>query len=238
MIELNYRIRFQSPVHVGAGYGFAGFLDSVVIRDGRGHVYIPGSTIKGKARAAGRRLAYGLGLGPQLCPAGRPCGLARGAPCPICRLFGSPQFPGQLHFDNVQLSDAYRALLDELTQQDPLAARQAVTERRANVMLSRRRRAARPDHLFTQELVRTDLSLSGQIVGEVVGREGWTAHDLRRDLALLWGALGLVTHLGRARGRGLGRCSIEVTSVEVSGHPFTAEDYASALHVLTGETNP
>ena len=238
MIELTYRIHFHTPVHVGTGYGFAGFLDSVVVRDGQGHIYLPGSTIKGKARAAARRLAHGLGLGAQLCPAGTPCGLARGAPCPVCRLFGSPQFPGQLHFDNVQLPEHYRELLTALAERDPLAARQAITQPRTGVMLSRRRRAARPEHLFTYELVRTDLPLSGRIVGEVIGREGWSAQDLREDLALLWGALKLVTHLGRARGRGLGRCSIEVTSVEVDGQPFTAEDYASTLSAFTGEADP
>jgi len=238
MIELIYHIHFYTPVHIGTGYGFAGFLDSVAIRDGQGHVYLPGSTVKGKARAAARRLAHGLGLGSQICQADTPCGLARGAPCPVCRLFGSPQFPGQLHFDNVQLPEHYRKLLTALAERDPLAARRAVTKPRTGVMLSRRRRATRPEHLFTYELVRTDLPLSGRIVGEVIGREGWNGQDLREDLALLWSALKLVTHLGRARGRGLGRCFIEVTSVEVAGQPFTAADYASALRALTGETVP
>lgn len=235
MIELTYQIRFKTPVHVGTGYGFAGFLDGVVVRDGQDHVYLPGSTIKGKTRAAARRLARGLGLGLHLCPAGTPCGLARDAPCPVCRLFGSPQFPGQLHFDNVQLPETYRDLLDYLAEQDRLAARRATTQRRTNVMLSRRRRAARPDHLFTNELVRCDLLLSSRIVGEVIGREGQGAADLGGDLALLWGALRLVTHLGRARGRGLGRCAIEVESLQVAGEPFTEGDYAVALGTLKGE---
>jgi CRISPR/Cas system CSM-associated protein Csm3 (group 7 of RAMP superfamily) len=238
MIELTYLVHFHTPVHVGTGYGFAGFLDSVVVRDGQGQVYLPGSTIKGKARAAARRLARGLGLGSLLCPVGMPCGLVSGEPCPVCRLFGSPQFPGQLHFDNVQLPAHYRELLAQLAREDRLTARRAVTESRTGVMLSRRRRAARPEHLFTYELVRTDLPLAGRIVGEVIGREGQDAIALQDDLVLLWGALGLVTHLGRARGRGLGRCSIEVTSVEAAGQPFTAADYAAALCVLKEETQP
>ena len=50
MIKLTYQIHFLTPVHVGTGYGFAGFLDSVVVRDGQGHIYLPGSSIKGKVR--------------------------------------------------------------------------------------------------------------------------------------------------------------------------------------------
>lgn len=238
MIELSYRIHFHTPAHVGTGYGFAGFLDSVVVRDGQGSVYVPGSTIKGKARAAARRLARGLGLGFDLCSVGMPCGLARGEPCPVCRLFGSPHFPGQLHFDNVQLPEPYRLLLAELAGQDPLASRRALTEFRTGVMLSRRRRSARPEHLFTYELTRADLPLSGQIVGEVIGRAEWNAQDLRKDLALLWGALRLVTHMGRARGRGLGRCAFEVTSVEAAGHPFGVADYTAALQALQEEAIP
>lgn len=234
MIELAYEIQFKTPAHVGTGYGFAGFLDSVVVRDGQGHVYLPGSTIKGKTRAAARRLALGLQLDTPLCEAGTPCRLLSDhAPCPVCRLFGSPQFPGQLHFDNVQLPEDYRRLLEAMDQQDPLTARRATTQRRTHVMLSRRRRAARPDHLFTNELIRHDLPLSGHIVGNVIDHEGVdTATDT--DLALLWGALRLVTHLGRARSRGLGRCAISVTSLHIDGEPFTAANYAAALDDLGG----
>lgn len=234
MIELTYEIQLKTPAHVGTGYGFAGFLDSVVVRDGQDHVYLPGSTIKGKARAAARRLAPGLRLDTQLCAAGTPCGLLdEHVPCPVCRLFGSPQFPGQLHFDNVQLPEDYRRLLEEMDKRDPLTARRATTQRRTHVMLSRRRRAARPDHLFTNELIRHDLPLSGHIVGYVIDREGVdTATPV--DLALLWGALCLVTHLGRARSRGLGRCAIAIESLHVDGEPFTEADYAAALNDLGG----
>ena len=245
MIEITYEVHFKTPLHIGTGYGFAGFLDSVVVRDAQGHVYVPGSTIKGKARAAARRLAQGLKLGGPLCPPGIPCGLVRGAsgtphglvrgaPCPVCRLFGSPQFPGQLYFDNVQLPDPYRKLFKEMMDQDRLVARRATTQRRTNVMLSRRRRAARPDHLFTNELVRADLPLSGRIRGEVIGREGADAAMLRDDLALLWGALQVVTHLGQARSRGLGHCAITVASLQVGGASFTEADYAAALRQLGG----
>lgn len=237
MIELDYRIYFDTPVHVGTGYGYAGFLDSVVLRDGQERPYVPGSTIKGKARAASRRLADSLGLRGQLCSVGEPCGLQRRTPCPVCRLFGSPHFPGQLHFDNVLLSEAYRQILKSLAQEswERLEVRRGVTESRTSVMLSRRRRAAHPDHLFTYELLRADLPLSGRIVGEVIGRQRWSGRDLRADLALLWSALKLVTHLGKGRSRGLGRCSIEVVGIEVAGQPFTKDDYAVALQAFSEE---
>jgi hypothetical protein len=147
-------------------------------------------------------------------------------------LFGSPQYPGQLYFDNVELSQIYRDLLTALGKEDRLAARQAVAGRRTAVMLSRQRRAARPDHLFTNELVWASLPLTGRIVGEVISGAGQDAQASRDDLALLWGALGLVTHLGRARSRGLGQCTVEVISFAVAGVPFTTADLAATLQML------
>jgi CRISPR/Cas system CSM-associated protein Csm3 (group 7 of RAMP superfamily) len=177
-------------------------------------------------------------MASQLCQTGSPCSLRRSTPCPVCRRFGSPQFSGQLYFDNVELPDAYQTLLAEMRQQDQLAARQAMTLRRTHVMLSRRRRSARPNHLFSQEMIRADLPLSGCIVGEVTGRTGADTARLQEDLALLWGAIQLVTHLGRARGRGLGQCALVVTSLQVGGETFSGEAYATALRQLAGGSGP
>lgn len=234
MIELIYQLRFETPVHVGTGYGFASFLDSVVMRDRQGQVYLPGSSIKGKARAAARRLVHGLQVPTELCPAGTPCGRQKSEPCAVCRLFGSPQFPGQLFFDNVHLPDDYRRLLTELKEQDRLLARQATTQRRTHVMLSRQRRASRPDHLYTNELVQADLPLGGHISGQVVGGQGQAVPASENDLALLWGALRLVTHLGRARSRGLGRCTIHVVQMQINGSTCQETDCGQMLQALGG----
>lgn len=232
MIEITYQIHFKTPAHIGTGYGFAGFLDSVVVRDGSDTVYLPGSSIKGKTRAAARRLAHGLGLA--VCPVGIPCRLTTSEPCPVCRIFGSPHFPGGLHFDNVSLPDDYRRLLKTLREMDELGARQATTERRTYVMLSRRRRSARPDHLFSHELLRADVPLHGKIQGEIIGRVGQAAPAIAEDIVLLRGSLELITHLGRARARGLGWCEVEVESMRVAGLPVVDHDFQQGLVAFQG----
>lgn len=235
MIEIQYELRLKTPTHVGAGYGFAGFLDSVVMRDGSGLIYIPGSSIKGKARATARRLADGLqGTSANLCDKAANCLLHEGKPCIVCRLFGSPQFPGTLYFDNIVLPDLYQKILRFMHKhKKPLLARQAMTQKRTHVMLSRRRRAALPDHLFTNELIRADLPLKGAVRGHLPHSQ--KAQTVKRDLALLRGALGLITHIGRARSRGLGYCDIHVVSFMIDGQSFTNAEYEQALQQLGEE---
>lgn len=229
MLELTYELKFDTPVHVGAGYGFATFLDNVVVRDGQGHVYLPGSSLKGKARAAARRLTRGLSHTNQPCSIDRPCNLLRSAPCPICRLFGGRQFPGRVHFDNIQLPQSYRTLLENMANTHPLLARQATTQQRTHVMLNRRQRTARPDHLFTNELVNAHLPFIGQIAS--------TAPAGLEDLAILWGALRLITHIGRARGRGLGRCTLTPTHLTLNNTPYNQDHCIQTLKTLQPSAN-
>jgi len=207
MIKIAYQLTFHAVSHIGTGEGFAGFLDSIVVRDSDAHVYVPGSSIKGKTRAAARRLAQSLHL--YSCPPDQPCPPTADG-CIICAIFGSSQRAGRFYFDNVQLPSLYKDLLADVHKYDPVRSRELTTDRRTQVMLSRQRRSARPDHLFTSELMQPDLPLTGSIVGNIVGQGDDETVDIPAEAALLWGALESITHMGKSRSRGWGRCSIGV----------------------------
>jgi CRISPR/Cas system CSM-associated protein Csm3 (group 7 of RAMP superfamily) len=228
VIEFAYQLSFHTVSHIGTGRGFAGFLDGIVMRDHDDNVYVPGSSIKGKTRAAARRLAHSLGI--HRCPPEHPCGPA-GAVCTICAIFGSPQIAGRFYFENVQLPTLYQDLLADVRKYDPIRARNLTTDRRTQVMLSRRRRSAHPDHLFTFELMQPDLPLSGRIEGHLSS----LADDqmLPREALLLWGALESITHMGKSRARGWGRCSLHA-ELFWQGQPVDRRQYAEALRQLGG----
>lgn len=69
-VHITYRLKLITPVHVGTGTGGSGFLDKYVYRQG-GCPVIPGSTVKGRLRAA-VTASHGPGYTAQLEFAGKP----------------------------------------------------------------------------------------------------------------------------------------------------------------------
>ena len=55
----NYRLTFEfiRNFHIGSGYGLARIIDNTVVKNKEDIPYIPASTIKGKLRAAAKRIA-------------------------------------------------------------------------------------------------------------------------------------------------------------------------------------
>jgi CRISPR/Cas system CSM-associated protein Csm3 (group 7 of RAMP superfamily) len=49
-IEFELLITPLSQFHIGTGFGIGRFIDRATIKDKLGAIYIPGSTIKGKAK--------------------------------------------------------------------------------------------------------------------------------------------------------------------------------------------
>ena len=218
MIEIHYTLQVHSPLRVGTGIGKAAYLDNTIVRDAYGQPFIPGSTIKGKTRAAMFRLAGALGLTthsvfdePNGC-------LADGQPvCDICRIFGSPQIPGNLYFDNVVLHEDIQKVLEVLDDDlrshhlAPKAALSFGQNIRTNVALDRRTRTSLADHLFSTESVGKPLIFRGSIRAEEC------AALTERDTACLVLVLQQITHLGGARGRGMGRCEIMLEEAFYNG---------------------
>jgi len=196
-------ITLTGPLHVGAGHA-RGLIDRAVVRDGRGQVYIPGSSLKGKAREACERLARHCDLA--VCEPPYPTGMCgtRGSPCIICRIFGTPggrlEETFGLHWDNAYLTPQWAQA----------GARLGLSHARTQVSMSQRRGVGREGLLFTDEFAAGGLTFQTRISGylnltAVLGEPG-----RYYELILLLGGLRLVETLGGSTSRGAGRCKIEL----------------------------
>lgn len=196
-------ITLTGPLHVGAGHA-KGLIDRAVVRDGRGQVYIPGSSLKGKTREACERLARRHGL--TVCEPPYPASMCgtRGGPCIVCRIFGTPG--GQpneafgLYWDNSYLTELWVQA----------GARLGLSYARTQVSMSQRRGVGREGLLFTDEFAAKGLTFQTRISGHlnltaVLGELG-----RYYELILLLGGLRLVETLGGSTSRGAGRCQIEL----------------------------
>ncbi|MDH7487489.1 MAG: RAMP superfamily CRISPR-associated protein [Anaerolineae bacterium] len=232
-LALSYVIEFTTPFHIGSGYGLAGFVDATAIRRGDGNIYVPGASVKGRARyhltgLLGQRWDHDL----------TPC-LPRAAHqgealaiCTICNLFGSTQVPSLLFFgdatltaetdlaDQVARAAGGRGGLDE-HERAALRGRSQV-ERRSQTSISRRRRVAREELLFVTEIGQAGLRFSGLVEGVLPDR-GRTVRladgtQVPKDLGWLMAALRSIEQLGGRKSRGLGHCTVTVGEVKV-GQP-------------------
>lgn len=206
------------PLHVGAGHA-RGLIDRAVVRDGRGQVYIPGSSLKGRTREACERPArhYGLTVCEPPYAAGM-CG-TRGSQCIVCRIFGTPgghpDATFGLYWDNAHLTE----------QWGEAGAKLGLSYGRTQVSMSQRRGVGREGLLFTDEFAAEGLSFQTRISGHlnltaVLGEPG-----RYYELVLLLGGLALVETLGGSTSRGAGRCAIELPS-EIS---VTSSEYGTEL---------
>lgn len=216
MIEVRYTISPQSPMRVATGIGEAGFLDNTIVRDRLERALVPGSSVKGKTRATAYRLASAFGIPVHPMEMEMAGCQATDNPCAICRIFGAAQWPGLLHFDNATLHSDFQLVLDTLGRDAShqgtqlQAARNLGRHVRTSLALERRRRVALGQRLFRYEAVETPALFQGAIRGQI--RQASSDY---RELALLVAALKALTHLGGARGRGLGRCEIELEQIRI-----------------------
>ena len=245
-VLLGYEIETLSPLHVGTGYGLAGILDAGTVRRMEGGqpgaVYVPGSSLKGRARYHLELMATNLAepLMPQQLKLGsnhrdNPC---RGEVlCPVCNLFGSTAQEGPMVFSDAHLAPESELVAMVKTQdrreQEELR-RLYERQERTNVMLSRRRGVARQQHLFTTEMVAPGLHFVGTVTGAVASQGRVLTvggEDVPADLALLLLALQAITHLGGRKSRGLGRCQVRVEVNEVCGQRpgWSGPDLLAAL---------
>ena len=146
-----------------------------------------------------------------------------------CNVFGSIRQAGALFFSDLRLVDdqADLAKLDGGRLQ-PLFEHAV----RTNVMISRPRGVAFERHLFTTEVGTPELYLGGRISGEMMshGRTLTVGGQIvPQDLALLLAAMGMVTHIGGRKSRGMGRCRLEIGSLTMDGDPI---DVGSLLEAL------
>jgi len=195
-------IHLQGALHIGAGHS-RGLIDRTVVRDGRGRIYIPGSSLKGKVREACERLAAAQGL--RVCQPPYPQGMCgkNQVPCIVCRIFGTPGGRRDeslgLHWDNAYLTKVWTGAAKNL----PL------TYPRSQVGMSRRRGVARERLLFTNEFAAENLTFQTCINGHLPLTAVLDEPGRYYELILLLAGLRMVDALGGATSRGAGRCQIE-----------------------------
>jgi CRISPR/Cas system CSM-associated protein Csm3 (group 7 of RAMP superfamily) len=249
-VKLGYTIQFTSPFHIGTGYGLAGYLDAVAVRRRDGNLYVPGASIKGRARwhltgMLGQPWTHDL----------NPCWPAAGQPvCTLCNVFGSTCLEPHLCFADAPLP--YQA---DLAQQaiaagyeDPpkeheqaIMRRQAQVERRSQTSISRQRGVVKEELLFVTEVGRAALAFEGTVTG-VLPTLGRAIHladgrEAPADLGWLIAGLSAITQLGGRKSRGLGHCVVTVTEVAM-GQPGAALEQVSEpariLRALRQEVAP
>jgi CRISPR/Cas system CSM-associated protein Csm3 (group 7 of RAMP superfamily) len=211
-IDLPFTITVKGPLHIGVGYA-RGLIQKTVARDADGNVYIPGSTLKGKARNACEDLAKFAGL--DICSAPLPremCGSNGDDCCVICRIFGSPGKSvadgRELFWQDAQFTDEWHKLLATKEFRDNQ------TTARTQVQLSRTYGTAAEDRLYTSEYTICDLVFEAGISGRlnatpcIIGGQDRGYYEVN----LLIAGLLLINNIGGGRSRGAGHCKIAYLS--------------------------
>jgi len=231
-LDLPLTITVEGPLHVGTGYD-RGLIHRTVVRErlviGKHardrkkenvahHVYIPGSSLKGKVRNTCEDLARLAGL--KLCSAPQPltmCGRDRDGYCLVCRVFGAPgeNIPEgrELYWQDAHLTAQSRKEVS--VEGQPWGQ----TTERTQVQLSRARGMAAEDRLYTSEFAAPGLTFAGRVSGwlEVTPCSADCGYY---EVNLLLAGLRMVKMLGGGRSRGSGRCQIALpdkVSLRVEG---------------------
>lgn len=216
-------IRMDAPLHIGTGYR-RGLIHRTVVRDRKGCIYLPASSLKGKVRSTCEGLTILHNLEPCRAPYPQALYDCRVSGCLVCRVFGAPGLGAEIFWHNAHL-------VDWPQEQHTLAQ----TSIRTQIQLSRERGVSSEDHLFAGEastaglVFRSDDGISGRI--SLTRVEG--DPDLHYELLLLLAGLKLVHSLGGNTSRGMGACAIELPSiVQVNDRSLLIVDLLEQLEFL------
>ncbi|HET9211219.1 MAG TPA: RAMP superfamily CRISPR-associated protein, partial [Thermoanaerobaculia bacterium] len=233
-MRIDYTIVFDRSWRIGSGEAAGRHLDSLLRRDALGLPFVPGSTVRGLARDAARRLARALAievcdgtLGEDQGAAGRLCGVNRSGLCPLCALFGSPHREPGVGWGPARIvlagaggpvweGEARSTLAQEAAQVPNL-----LTRGRSRTAVDEKSGRAADEQLFTQEEAVAGLELSGALEVE--------AALAPREVSLLVAALCFLREVGGGRRRGLGACRVRIAAADLTPAFATWEDAVRAL---------
>jgi len=221
---VNFTLRFQmdSDWHVGAGYGRAGSVDRLLIRDDRGLPFLPAKTVRGMWRDAAERLARGLDDGANAGPWQRL----------VDDVFGSqPQLwrddPSGYHTEPTnqpretalrvspaQLPDGLRQKLHG-NELDRVALRAAVSFVKPGVAIDDDSGRAKDDFLRFEEMGRAGTVLTAKATFGLE-RFGGSTPQFEAARSLMLAATKLITRIGGKRRRGAGKCEVTVDKADVA----------------------
>src|SRR5208337_3420469 len=208
-MDLTFRLSLRSDYHVGSGHGLGDRADSALLRDDDGVPPLRGTMLTGLLRDALLKLCLAHPQTALACcagsmagaPAEQACRPENSAPCPVCRLFGSPLLPKRWRIGTARPVGSLNTLSAAWGQR--IESAQIVQRVRINP----RTRRAEAQKLFSHE------EGDQRLVFE------FKAHSLSRDVspddaALLVAAARLVRNLGRSRRRGNGECLLTLADAK------------------------
>lgn len=227
-IRLTYTLTFVTPFHFGTGLRL-GLLDRTVVRDSGDYLYVPGSTLKGTVREHCEHLVR---LYENEDSDARTSvtdihdekkalwGLSQTGTM-ITRIFGSPQQPGHLFFNDAHQSDEERAIFDGRgphNQSTKGKYKNAQTDIYTQVRIDRPTHTSVPGALFTSEFGIRNFVFQGCI-------EGWLEcmpiesipEGPTYSLLLLLAGIHLLDAIGGNKSTGKGRCNLKITALTVNG---------------------
>lgn len=211
-IELKLFITLLSQFHIGTGFGIGKFIDKGTIKDKLGAIYVPGSTIKGKAKYFGRQIANSLGL--NYCSEEKPC---KGNPCILCRTFGSPLHQGKFFFSDATLPEEVTRPITEESEGNPAIPLRFFLNTKTGTKIDRRYGTVQEDYLFTTETGMSGIVFATKIHGIgndfIFPDEG----ELPLELVFLLHSLKLITHVGGGKSQGLGYVRIGWGKILING---------------------
>ena len=203
--ELEVEATLRSDLHVAGVGRTAALIDRCIERDAQGRALIPATSFKGRTRAHYERLLRALGYDLKGCKPPNPATMCNDPAdlCPVCQLFGSPMQQGRVEFTD--LAPAERT--------EPTT--------RIGIGVNRKLNTVAEGRLFFYEAAPAQPNrFRGQI-------RGWATEQ---EIALLLGALKLITHFGGQKARGLGRAEVKPTALHIRRNgAWAAVDAAQML---------
>ena len=242
-ISATYAIETQGPLHIGTGQGVAG-LHRAMLRDQHGLPFIPGSTIKGRARYAAIRLCEWLKLpvskesiaGVQI-PGSRLANGPQAKPDLPERIFGTAWSRCTLRFSDARAEKAIPDT-DPATHGRLRERGYGLRELRTGTGRSRRLGTVGQGLLFQSEVAAPGLILRGEIHGTLECKD---LFDQPVEALILWLALHLMIEdgVGGNKSAGSGKLAFAPLSrleMKVEDTPFDPPDddtFAAVLALLS-----
>lgn len=247
-VEIAYTIETKGPLHIGTGHGAAG-LHRAMLRDHNGLPYVPGSTIKGRARYAAIRICDWMGVsvlkdavgdeGGGLTPNG-PSGV-RDLPN---RIFGCAWQRCTLRFGDARIDSSWIAARPDEPHRSDAECRMlrdrayGLREVRTGAARSRLLGTIRHGHLYQTEVAPPGVVLRGEVWGYLDCRPPPDGSTLV-ELLVLWLAIHLMVQDGVGGNKSAGSGALawspsKAIAMKVDGSVFAPDDgdVAAALGLL------